>query len=274
MRVVVLIENNTINKDLYKEHGLSLYIEVGGQKILFDTGKSDNFCHNAKLLGVDLRAVDFGLISHGHYDHGGGLREFLLHNQRATVYINTNAYGDFYSRRENGEMIYIGLDKKTIANKQIELVDSFYEISKGINLVSGISGDKFYPSGNQSLLCKVNEVFVEDSFDHEQNLVIEFEDKVVLFAGCAHKGILNIVDYVEDRLKTKVTHVFSGLHLYSHRLGKSENPEIVSQIAHELLDKKIKLWSGHCTGDEAFGQIKAIMKDDLQAMSTGVDVEL
>lgn len=274
MKVVVLIENNTINSELISEHGLSLYIEGDRGNILFDTGKSNNFISNAKTLGIKLDEVVIGVISHGHYDHGGGLREFLVLNNHAKVYMNTNAYGDFYSRRANGEMIYIGLDKKTIANKQIVLVDDIYKIAEGVTLVSAISGKKFFPEGNKSLLCKVKDEFVEDDFNHEQNLVIEENGKVILFAGCAHNGILNIVDCVEERLSLKVSHVFSGLHLYSHRLDKTEDPEIVAAIANELMAKGIKLWTGHCTGDEAFKQIKEIMKSQVNPMSTGVEVLL
>ena len=77
MKVIVLSENTTNDPRLGAEHGLSLYIEACGKKILFDTGQGDLFAENAKTLGVDLAAVDFAVISHGHYDHGGGIRRFL-----------------------------------------------------------------------------------------------------------------------------------------------------------------------------------------------------
>lgn len=274
MKVVVLIENKTIDDKLMCEHGLSIYIEVKGVKLLFDTGQSNGFSVNAEELGIDLGSVNYGIISHGHYDHSGGLSHFLALNKIAKVYVNKNAYGDFYSQRSQDKVAYIGMDKKTLMNSNINLVDGVYEIAKGLTLVSGITGNKFFPSGNQTLLSKEAGKFVKDTFIHEQNLVVEHEDKVILFAGCAHNGILNIIDYVEETLHLKITHLFSGLHLYSHSLKKSENPYITNEIAKTIQGKQIKLWTGHCTGDEAFEQIKLILEDDLQVMTTGTVVEL
>jgi len=274
MKVIVLIENNSYNAKLKSEHGLSLYIEIEDRKILFDTGKSQSFSLNAKELEVELFDIDYGIISHGHYDHGGGLSKFLELNNHAKVYINKDAYGDYYSKREHNEMAYIGLDQKTRSNPRIELVDGVFEIEKGISLISGVKGNKFFPSGNQTLFAKKGDKFICDTFMHEQNLVIDYEGKIILFAGCAHNGILNIIDYTEEKLQVKITHVFSGLHLYSHSLKKSENPFIINEIAKVLLEKGIKLWTGHCTGDEAYEQIKKVLKEDIKPMTTGIVVEL
>ncbi len=92
MKIVTLIENTSLSKDYHHQHGLSLYIESGQHKILFDTGSDGKFIENAKKLQVDLTKVDTVVISHGHYDHGGGLKAFVEINDKAQIYIGVGAY--------------------------------------------------------------------------------------------------------------------------------------------------------------------------------------
>ena len=106
MKIISLIENTTELDFMKVEHGLSLYIETEKCKILFDMGQTDLFYENAKALGVELCDVDIAVLSHGHYDHGGGLRKFLEINDRAPVYIHKDAFLPHY----NGTEKYIGLD--------------------------------------------------------------------------------------------------------------------------------------------------------------------
>jgi len=80
MIIKTLVENTALSKNFGSEHGLSLYIEANSHKILFDVGASELFLENAKKLNVDISEVDYLIISHGHYDHGGGLRAFLREN--------------------------------------------------------------------------------------------------------------------------------------------------------------------------------------------------
>ncbi len=87
MLIKTLVENTSLSKDFGSEHGLSLYIETQNHKILFDVGASDLFLQNAKKLDVNIADVDFLAISHGHYDHGGGLKTFLEENTKAEVFL-------------------------------------------------------------------------------------------------------------------------------------------------------------------------------------------
>jgi 7,8-dihydropterin-6-yl-methyl-4-(beta-D-ribofuranosyl)aminobenzene 5'-phosphate synthase len=92
MKITALIENTTADKKLKANHGLCLYIETDKHKLLFDMGANDLFLRNAEQLGIDIKAVDTAVISHGHFDHGGGLQQFLQNNDKAKVYINQNAF--------------------------------------------------------------------------------------------------------------------------------------------------------------------------------------
>jgi len=103
MRVVALIENTKPEgrDDLTAEHGLSLYIEQEGRHILFDTGATGAFTRNAEKLGIDLGAVDAAVISHHHFDHGGGLARFLEINQRAKIYLRKSEEENFSNQKRN-----------------------------------------------------------------------------------------------------------------------------------------------------------------------------
>lgn len=97
MRITCLIENTASDEKFIAEHGLSLYVETDKAKILFDMGQSDAFVSNADKLGINLSDVDLAILSHGHYDHGGGLRKFLDINKNAPVYINRYAFEPRYN---------------------------------------------------------------------------------------------------------------------------------------------------------------------------------
>ncbi|MBQ1381609.1 MAG: MBL fold metallo-hydrolase, partial [Ruminococcus sp.] len=106
MKLIVLTENTTADAAIGCEHGLSLYIETGGKRILFDMGQTALFAENAQKLCVDLARIDFAVLSHGHYDHGGGLQTFLTCNKTAPVFLSRYAFEPHY----NGTEKYIGLD--------------------------------------------------------------------------------------------------------------------------------------------------------------------
>ncbi len=111
MIIKTLVENTSISKEYGSEHGLSLYIETQGQKVLFDVGASGLFLENAKKLDVNIADVDFLVISHGHYDHGGGLGTFLQENTKADVFIHRLAFEKHYALRPNEKLEFIGLEE-------------------------------------------------------------------------------------------------------------------------------------------------------------------
>ena len=113
MKITVLAENNRLEgrKDLSAEHGLSLHIQCDGKQILFDTGATEAFGRNAEKLRISIQKVDMAIISHHHFDHGGGLAHFLEANPKAKVYLRGNEAGECYFRAFGIINKYVGLNK-------------------------------------------------------------------------------------------------------------------------------------------------------------------
>ncbi len=212
MEISVLLENTSINERLVNEHGLSMVVEYIShgkkKKMIFDFGQSDAFLKNAESMGINLSDLDYGVLSHGHYDHGGGLPTFLEVNTKAKVYIQKKAFRSYYGLSEVPKSLsdidldqtplkYVGLNPDIKINTNVVLVDKDMEIDDGVFLFSGVPEKTPKPSGNQRLILKRGESFKLDPFDHEQNLLMVGDHYCVLFAGCAHNGIMNIVEEAE-----------------------------------------------------------------------------
>ena len=269
MIIKTLVENTSIS-DAYKcEHGLSLYIETKNHKLLFDLGQSDLFIENSKKLNINLTAVDTVVISHGHYDHGGGLRAFLSINSKAKVYIHKRAFDKHYSLRAKDAFAYIGLDQKLRNNERLILTSEHLKIDDELELISNIIGNELTSVSNKSLFKEDGNTMIEDSFDHEQSLIITEAENVILIAGCAHKGIVNIVRHATSLKEKSMDFVIGGFHLYNSSRKISETPELINKIATCLDKTGSKYYTCHCTGLEAYSTLKVIMNKSIQYLATG-----
>jgi len=269
MIIKTLVENTSASEALGSEHGLSLYIETKHHKLLFDTGGSALFAENARKMQVDLSKVDVAVISHGHYDHGGGLKAFLDINRNAKIYLNQRAFGDYYANRPSGEKKFIGMDKSLLPNDRFVFVEGQLAIDEELELFSGVNGIKLKPSGNKDLFMKDGETFKQDNFFHEQNLIIKENKNWVLVVGCAHNGIVNILEHFYADKNRQPSHVFGGFHLYSRSADKYEDPGIVAEIGSYLLSTGTMYYTCHCTGVKAYEQLKSMMGDNVNYLSTG-----
>ena len=133
MRVTCLIENTTDRPDMHAEHGMSLYLETASHRILFDTGQTGAFADNAETLGIDLSQVDTVILSHGHYDHGGGLKRFFSLNRTSPVYISPHAFEPHY----HGPDRYIGLDPELRAYDRFIPVDGDRQLDGELTILTG-----------------------------------------------------------------------------------------------------------------------------------------
>lgn len=267
MKVTVVIEN-TSRRGLPVEHGLSLYIErEDGGRVLFDMGQSALFASNAKALSLDIAAVDTAVVSHGHYDHGGGLRTFLQMNRKAKVFVHREAFLPHYSLRPAG-LRYIGLDVALRDNEQLVACGNETRISDSMMLFADVHGNCCNPVGNRLLYGPEETEHV--SFCHEQSLIIKEADKVVLFAGCAHCGIVNIMRKAEEVIGKPPTHVFAGMHLVKSGLQAPEENAFITALAHELQQyKRTMFYTMHCTGEEQYAKLKDLMGTQIEYLSCG-----
>lgn len=270
MIIKVLAENTSSMANLGCEHGLSLYIKTKNTKVLFDTGASNLFFENAEKMKVELSKIDIAVLSHGHNDHGGGLKKFLELNSQAKIYVQEKAFGDYYAQRPNNEKKYIGLDRSLLTTKRFVFVGDRFKIDDELELFSAVKQEQLSPSGNKSLFRKQEQEYVLDDFEHEQNLVIKEDGNLVLLAGCSHNGIVNILAKFNEIYGRMPTHVIAGMHLYNPALDENEDVGKIRRISAFLLASKARFYTCHCTGLIPYIQLEELMgASKLSYLSTG-----
>lgn len=272
MMIINLVED-TKDGSCLNEHGLCFYIETDKHKLLMDSGATDMFAHNAEMLGVDLTQTDTFILSHGHYDHAGGLSAFAEINPNAKIYLKDTADGDYYHISSKGRK-YIGIDKSIMKLPRVVRVQGNLEIDDELLLFSDFSEKRYPVWSNRELKEKVGSNYIQDSFSHEQCLVIRQKEHQALFSGCAHNGILSILDRYYQLFGSYPQTVISGFHTMKSSDYTSEEADYIRQTAYELLKTKALFYTGHCTGQKAFDIMKEIMGDRLQAFHSGSHIEI
>ncbi len=297
MRIINLAENTEGAAGCGFEHGLCFYIETEHHKLLMDTGQSDLFIKNAEKLGVDLTKVDTVVLSHGHYDHGGGILPFAEINPDAKIYVQASAFGEYYSIDSKGQPHYIGLaegirelpqivlvgskpdsEEKEDAQSEVDTEGSFedgiYRIDDELSLFTGIGNEYPIPSANQRLMKKTEEGMVQDDFGHEQCLVIKEGSKSVLLSGCAHHGILNILDRYRELYDGDPDVVISGFHMMKRHGYSDADITMIIDTALELRKLHTVFYTGHCTGVEPYNAMKKLMGDKLHYVHSGDEIRI
>lgn len=277
MKIINLIENTEGNKGCAYEHGLSFYVETKKHKLLLDLGPSKSTIENAKILGVDLVTVDTVILSHGHYDHSGGIIPFSKVNDSALIYMQESAVNDYYA--DDGEdaeerFPYIGIDKEIANLPQVRLINGDVKIDDELELFVIKNRSHELPFTNKRLLVREGDDYRRDDFGHEHFLVIHQDGRSVLMSGCAHNGILSILDEYMNRYGKAPDVVISGFHLMKEKDYRDSEVKEIEDIARELKKYPTKFVTCHCTGTVAYGLMKEIMGDSLCYVSSGEEVSL
>ncbi len=250
----VLADNRTKNPELETEHGLSILLETGRYRLLLDTGASDIFVRNAQRLGVDLSTVDYVFLSHGHSDHVGGLKHLLALNDKAKVIVSPDAMsGRFFSKRRYFHSITS--EWPPIPADRLLIVSATCEVAEGLHVIAHIPQVHPMPQGNQYLFVENQQgEYVPDDFRHELALYTDG----LLFTGCAHSGLENILSACPWPVHT----VVGGFHLLDGHETESELTALAARLKAKY--PQTQFYTSHCTGDEVFAVLHRVMGERMQ----------
>ena len=259
MRICALMEN-TAKEGLAAAHGLSVYVETEKHRILVDAGPDWNFLANASRLNIDLSLVDLVFLSHGHYDHAGGLSEFMRINDHAVIYAAEGFDLPHYDR--NGK--YIGVEPLLSGHPRVKVLSGDLQIDSEVRILASKGRERLYDAGNNGMSeggYDGARVWPE-TFAHEHYLVVGD----VLFSGCSHAGIVNIAEWGKP---CGVRTIVGGFHFMD---VKPEEFSSLDGIAGQLLASGMKFYTGHCTGLAQYEYLKGIMGRALDYLKAGDDI--
>ena len=250
--ITTLVENTASGPGLLAEHGLSLWIEYGNSRILFDTGQSDLLVQNAEALDIDLTQADAIVLSHGHYDHTGGLYTVLEIASKARLYLHPAAIEPKFSRSSPGAHS-IGMPdsaRKTIGDREVIWTESATQVFDGIGLTGQVPRvNNFEDAGGLFFLdedCREPDPLLDD-----QALFIESSKGLIVILGCAHAGVVNTLQRISDINRGRHFYaVMGGMHLVN---ADTERIERTINTFREYGLQQIG--PAHCTGDNAIERI-------------------
>lgn len=267
-KITVIVDNIPFG-EIAGEWGLCLLVEHANKTILVDTGASELFAKNVKKLGHDLQEVDFGVLSHAHYDHANGMPRFFQENKNAKFYIRDavaeNCYFKKYFVRK-----YIGIPRNVLTDyaNRIEAVSGDYELYEGAYLIPHKTKGLDALGKRENMYQRGTMRWSADDFSHEQSLVLDTKQGLVIINSCSHGGVANIIREVMTTFPDKhVYGMIGGFHLFN----KSE--EEIRTVAQEIKRTGIDyVCTGHCTKNRAYNILKEELGDKLEQLSVGLEI--
>lgn len=272
---ITTLSENTASAGYLGEWGLCIFIEVSEKKILFDTGAGFSAVYNAHLLGVDLAETDCIVISHGHYDHTGGLRDVLTRmHKMVDVYGHPDIWARKYGRMESGPERYVGIP---FPREALEALGANFRLSpEPVKLSEHITTTGYVPMTNdyevieKYLLVRKNGDLEQDTINDDQAMVIDTEFGLVVILGCSHHGIVNTLQHVRKITgKDLIYAAIGGTHLVHASQDRLE------KTATALLEMGVQyLGVSHCTGFKASSYLGQIFGDRFFQNNAGTVLEL
>lgn len=278
LKIQAIVDNCTRDAEdrLATEAGLSYWIEYGEKSFLFDTGDGEAIQRNLPALKRDLESIDSIILSHGHYDHTGGLAWVLRENQRAGIYAKTTVAKLLWVERITGfatagmslEASSLAADRFHYFEEVIEIAPDFFLIPKASECYPRPESSKFLWEGKEKNL-------LPDSFDHECFIVVKRTNGLIVITGCSHQGVSNMVDQAKRLFPDQpVLHVIGGFHLQGRKPDFHEREEVIDGVGRYLKENTTQtIYTGHCTGLPAFARLQEKLGDQLQYFYAGDTLE-
>lgn len=269
LRLTILAENKVRKSNLLAEHGLSIWIELDGRYFLFDTGQTDIFLTNAYKLGIDVTCAQAIVLSHGHYDHGGGLIYFPT-QKKIKLVAHPSAFKRKVSYQDDGQMVYAGLPENMPQWPDLQLNSSIYQLDDNVYAVTGIETETGYKKSADKMFIQENGQIYPDSMIDEQLMVIKRDYGLVVILGCSHPGVVNCLLHVKNKFPgQKIAVIIGGMHLGSK--DDNELEQIIDIFREMDVSRLLPL---HCTGLDASCRMKQVLGDKVFLPQTGDQIEL
>ncbi len=272
---ITTLSENTAGPGCLGEWGLCMLVEADGRKILFDTGAGFSAVYNAHLMGIDLATAECIVLSHGHYDHTGGLRDVLTRmHKKIDVYAHPDVWGRKYGRMEVGPERYVGIP---FPREALEALGANFKLSpEPAKLTERIMTTGYVPMTNdyevleKYLLVKRNGETEQDTLDDDLAMVIDTDFGLVVILGCSHHGIVNTLQQVRKITgKDNIYAAIGGTHLVH------ASQERLEKTAAALLEMGVQyLGVSHCTGFNAAAYLAQVFGDRFFQNNAGTVLEL
>lgn len=258
LKLAVVCENTVgTTGGIIGEWGLSIYLEVSGMKILFDTGESGVLLNNADIMGIDLQSVDALVLSHGHYDHTGGMKSFLRHRGKLPVYAHPNLFAHHFSTPKKPRYIGVPHRKELLECLGAEFlyIEKPFEITPGVFISGKVPRKKFFENDQETLFSLENgKIVMPDPFHDDMSLYLVTPEGLFIILGCAHAGLINIVEHAREITgESRVYGIIGGTHLGPAPVAQQE--ATISYL--EELDLQF-LGANHCTGQAVIARLANI----------------
>ena len=271
--IITIVSDNSISKPGFiGEHGFSVLIEREDKKYLFDTGPGMSLPLNLKTLGKDLKGVEKIFISHGHYDHTGGLRWALKQIGKVEVVAHQAMFARHMSVRLQGKKEikkYIGCPYTKDELERLGAVFSFSdhtkEVAPGVWFITGIDRKPEQLPLDTHLLLQREDEFIIDPIEDDSSLLLETDGPPLLLLGCSHAGVLNILDHIREEMGiNKLSAILGGTHLMF--FGLKEIPRVIEKFEEFSIDF---IGVSHCTGIQASIELAKHFGDRFMVASAG-----
>lgn len=252
------------------EHGLSFLLRKGDREVIVDTGQSENFIKNCGLMGIDIERIQKVVLTHGHYDHIGGLKSLLEKNPKVKIYAHKEILGRKYAKRKAENLEEIGFDPLFYGRykENFMLIEKDTEIEEGFFVITNtdIVYDNEFTTRN--FFVEKEGEKVKDEFLDEVFVVVKEDDGINVVTGCSHAGILNILETAKRRFEgLPIKSLIGGFHL------RGMEEEEVRKVAKKIEEYGVgNIFTGHCTGIDEYSVLKSVLGDKLSYLTTSSSI--